>query len=89
MACFSDTNYANWSYQFLITINEASDSTPVSLGCFSEMNKSEQLYQFYKAFQAIGAERETLDQNCFVQLTDVGQMTALNDAISAALNPIL
>lgn len=87
MACFSDISYANWSYQILITINNASESTPVSLGCYSAMNSSEQLYQFYKAFQAIGAPRETLDQNCFVQLTDAGQMNALNDAIAAALTP--
>lgn len=87
MACFSDLPYANWSYQILITINEASDSTPVSLGCFSAMNSSEQLYQFYKAFQAIGVQRDVLDQNCFVQLTDAQQASALNDAIAAALTP--
>jgi hypothetical protein len=87
MACFSDTSYANWSYQILVTLNNASGSTPVSLGCYSAMNLSEQLYQFYKAFQSIGEPRETLEQNCFVQLTDSQQWKTLNSAIELALTP--
>lgn len=88
MSCFSDTPFANWSYQILITLNNASESTPVSIGCYSAMNDSEKMYQFYKAFQSIGAERETLDQNCFVQLTDAQQWNALNEAIAFALTPV-
>jgi hypothetical protein len=88
MSCFSDTPFANWSYQFLITLNNASESTPVSIGCYSEMNDSGKLYQFYKAFQSIGTERESLSQNCFEQLTDAQQWNALNEAIASALTPV-
>jgi hypothetical protein len=88
MACFSDTPYTNWGYQILITLNNASESTPVSLGCYSQMNDSGKLYQFYKAFQSIGVERESISQNCFEQLTDAQQWNALNEAIASALTPV-
>ena len=87
MACFSDTPYANWSYQLLITLNNVSESTPVALGCYSAMNSSEQMYQFYLAFRNIAARGELLSQNCFVQLTEAQQWEALNDAIELAFTP--
>lgn len=86
MACFSDTPYANWSYQLLITLNNVSENTPVALGCYAAMNSSEQMYQFYLAFRKIAEEAE-IPLNCFVQLTDAQQWDALNDAIAAAFAP--
>jgi hypothetical protein len=87
MACFSDTNYANWSYQILITLNNVSESTPISLGCFSVMNPVEQMYQFYLAFRNIADRGELLSQNCFMSLTDAKQWEALNAAIELAFTP--
>jgi hypothetical protein len=89
MACFSDTPYANWSYQLLITLNNAvvEGEGPVSLGCYAAMNSSEQAYQFYKVLNQLANNAEFLTQNCFVQLTDAQQWEALNDAIADALAP--
>jgi uncharacterized protein (DUF1778 family) len=85
MACFSDLPYANWSYQLLITLNNAvvEGEGPVSLGCYAAMNSSEQAYQFYKVLnQLMRTAQSILTQNCFVQLTDAQQWGALNDALA-------
>jgi hypothetical protein len=89
MACFSDTPYANWSYQLLITLNNAvvEGEGPVSLGCYAAMNSSEQAYQFYKVLNQLINSEDYLTQNCFVQLTDAQQWGALNDALESFLTP--
>jgi len=89
MACFTDTPYANWSYNLLITLNNVvvEGEGPVSLGCYSAMNSSEQMYQFYKVLNEIAGTEEFLTQNCYVQLTDAQQWDALNDAIALAFTP--
>jgi hypothetical protein len=83
MACFTDLPYSDWSYQFLISLyNQYSEtlSDPVSIGCYSEMNQSEKMYQFYEAFKLIIGSTDYLSQNCFVQLTEPQQWDALDSA---------
>ena len=87
MACFNDIPYNDWTYPILVTIATAAGIEPVSFGCYDRMTSANRLYQFYAAFNAIGAPRESITENCFVQLTDSFQMQYLNDAIEAALTP--
>lgn len=90
MACFTDTPYANWSYQLLLTLNSfVPDSTPVSLGCFAASNSSEQIYQFYKVLHQIAGTEEYLTQNCFVQLTEPQQWGQLNDVLALLFAPVI
>ena len=89
MACFSDTPYANWSYQLLVTLNNAvvEGEGAISLGCYSEMNSSGQMYQFYKVLNQIAGNSEYLSQSCYEQLTDAQQWDSLNNAIALAFTP--
>jgi hypothetical protein len=87
MACFNDTPYNSWPYQILRTVAAAADIEPVGFGCFDAMPDVNRLYQFYAAFNAIGAPRETITENCFVQMTEDMQMQYLNGAIAGALTP--
>jgi hypothetical protein len=90
MACFTDAPYANWSYQLLLTLSNSIaplDPPLVSIGCYSQMNQSEQLYQFYRVLSLISNDTDFLYQNCFVQLTDAQQWDALNDAVAAVFAP--
>jgi hypothetical protein len=89
MACFTDTPYANWSYNLLITLNNAivEGEGPVTLGCYAAMNPAEQMYQFYKALKQLSGQSEFFTQNCFVQLTEPQQWDALNIALTEALTP--
>lgn len=90
MACFTDTPYANWTYNILLTIASKvgeSGVSVVSLGCYSEMNSSEQLYQFYDVLNQYADNENYLSQNCFVQLTEPQQWDQLNDVIDEVLTP--
>ena len=90
MACFTDLPYANWSYQLLLTLNSfVPDAEPVSLGCFSASNTSDQLYQFYKVLHQIVGTEEYLTQNCFVQLTEPQQWDQLNDVFALLFPPVI
>lgn len=93
MACFTDAPYANWSYQFLITLAGIGEGGAtlvpiVTLGCYSEMNEAEQRYQFYKTLVLrVDLENVPVSPSCFMELTDAGQYGLLNDALSALVNP--
>ena len=89
MACFTDLSYADRPYQFVRTLASAAEITPVSLGCFSEMNDSGKLYQFYIALATIGSIESPLSQNCFEQLTEDAQWNLTNEALAAAFAPPL
>jgi hypothetical protein len=89
MACFTDLSYADRSYQFVKTLATAASITPVSLGCYSEMNSSGKLYQFYIAFAKIAGIASPVTQNCFEQQTEDAQMNLVNEAIASAFTPIL
>jgi hypothetical protein len=88
MACFTDTPPANWTYNILLTISGlVSGYTPVTLGCYSAMNSSEQAYQFYQALNEYLGNTGYITQQCFVQLTEPQQWEQLNDIIAEVLAP--
>ena len=89
MACFTDLRYPDRSYQFVRTLSTAVGITPVSLGCYSEMNTSGKLYQFYIALADIAGVESPVTQNCFEQLTEDAQMNLTNEALASAFTPPL
>lgn len=84
MACFTDLSYADRSYQFVLTLANAAGITPVGLGCYSAMNDSGKLYQFYISLATIAELESTVTQNCFEQLTEDAQMNLTNEALASA-----
>lgn len=93
MACFTDTPYNDWSYQFLVTLAGIGEGGAtlvpiVTLGCYATMNESEQRYEFYKTLVLrANPVNVPVSRSCFVALTDAGQYGLLNDALGALVNP--
>lgn len=90
MACFTDTPPANWSYNLLLSLSEFVEGyTPITLGCYSTLNSSEQMYQFYEVLKNIEGAESYLSQNCFVQLTEPQQWEQINDVIPFLFPPVI
>jgi len=87
MACFTDLRYADRSYQLVITLANADGITPVGLECYSAMNDSGKLYQFYISLATIAGVESPVTQNCFEQLTEDAQMNLTNEALASAFAP--
>ena len=87
MACFTDKPYADWSYQFLSTLNDVTESTPISLGCYATMSDSQKRYQFYKALAEIANVESPLTGICFEELTEDAQWNLLNETLAASYTP--
>jgi len=90
MACFTDKPYADWSYEFLVTIGGGSRSGVISLGCYATMTDSQKRYQFYKAlWDRSNTEDELLSASCFEELTEDKQYNLINTFLDLVLNPPL
>ena len=90
MACFTDTPPANWTYNILRTLASFVEGySPITLGCYAQMNSSEQAYQFYQVLKELDGAETYLSQNCFVQLTEPQQWDQINQAIENFLTPPL
>ena len=87
MACFTDLNYADRSYQLLRTLATISETNPIALGCYAEMNDSGKMFQFYSKLALIAGYEDALNQNCFEQLTEDAQWNLLNEALLDAFTP--
>ena len=88
MACFTALDYRNKSYPFVQTIAAAAGINPISYGCYDAASDSAKLYQFYVGL-AIKGGLTPVTENCFVQKTEDQQYFLTNEALAAALTPIL
>jgi len=87
MACFTSLPYRDKTYPFVQTIATAAGIEPISFGCYDSATDAAKLYQFYVGFATIGG-LTPVTQNCFVQKTEDQQFFLVNEALSAALNPV-
>jgi hypothetical protein len=87
MACFTSLPYRDKTYPFLQTIFAATELSPISFGCYDAATDAAKLYQFYVGLATIGG-LTPVTENCFVQKTEDQQFFLVNEALSAALNPV-
>lgn len=88
MACFTSLPYRDKAYPILQTIFAATEITPISFGCYDAASDASKLYQFYLGFAAYANITPLVTENCFVQKTEDQQFFLVNEALSAALNPV-
>jgi hypothetical protein len=84
MACFTDLDYRNKSYPFLLTITASTGTTPVSYGCYDAMSDASKLYQFYRALYN---GDQPVSENCFVQKTEDQQLFLFNEVLAVYFPP--
>ncbi len=90
MACFTDLPYADWSYEILRTIANAvpeGGGVLISRGCYSELNDSGKLYQFYINLAILAGVENPKTQNCFEQSTEATQWDLVNTVLEDYLTP--